>query len=92
MDKDKWDGKGSVVVYLEEKQPLVVGELRHLSNASNDNTDYCKTAGPLIMNCSVRIRTNKKAYVAFGKWLGLLREPKTTYKTIRKQRAKRNMR
>ena len=90
MDKDKWDGKGSVVVYLEEKQPLVVGELRQMP--SNDNTDYCKTAGPIIMHCTARIKTGKKAYVAFGKWLGLLRQPKTTYKTVRKQCAKRNMR
>ena len=83
----KTNGRSAVYIIDEEGRTLEIGKVvTRLSPIERDDTTII---GPIKVMVSVRV-TCKKMKERLGKWLGVMPNRRTTYKTIRKVCAKRN--
>lgn len=78
-------------VFIRNKESDV---WRRAERAVNDLSLAIKYYRPVLecgrITMKVTVRPPKKASIKIGQWAGLLSKPKTTFKTIRMNCAKRN--
>lgn len=83
----KTNGRNAVYIISEEGKALGIGKI--VTELSPIERDASTVVGPIKMMVSVRV-TCKKMKERLGKWLGVMLNRRTTYKTIRRCCAKRN--